>query len=160
VASVELRLTPGELRVVSLPENAPFVKNMGVVFIRTAPVRVFCPEENEEAIRSWLGSEVSTEAPAMGSRQTGRPEGSYVEAETFWQVWAMALDEGASARRIADVTDADAGLVFVNRDKAGVIVKAVASNRGAARRALAGRKTPKGFSATPYGIKLPMPKPA
>jgi len=100
--------------------------------------------------------------PVLGidlKRKGGRPKGSFVEAETFWTVWAMVLNENASAREIAKATDdADSELEFVNRDKAGVIVKAVRSNRTAARAALAGRKTPPGFSATLYGIKLPMPK--
>jgi hypothetical protein len=98
-------------------------------------------------------------AAAGTHRAGGRPQGSFVETETFWTVWELVLDEDASARRIAKVTDADPALEFVNRVKAGLIRDAVISDRGAAVRALRGRKTPRGFSATPDGIKLPKPKP-
>jgi hypothetical protein len=92
----------------------------------------------------------------------GRPKGSFVETETFWAVWTMAIN-GESARGVAKRTDpkqahAEAGLEFVNREKAGVIVKAVKTDVVAARRLLAGRKTPPGFSASPGGIELPMPQ--
>ncbi len=91
-------------------------------------------------------------------RKPGRPKGSYVEEETFWHVWGMAL-RGASARRIDEDSKApDFRFAYVNREKAGAIVKAVKKNRSAAQRALAGRETPPGFSATTYGIKLPKPK--
>jgi hypothetical protein len=109
--------------------------------------------------------------PAGGQSQAkvGRPPGSYIEPDTFWAVWEMALD-GMSARTIAMKTDhrsdlklantAKAGVKFVNRAKASVIVKAVNKNKAAARRDLAGQKIPQGFSATDFGIRLPMPKPA
>lgn len=92
-------------------------------------------------------------------RSPGRPKGSFVETETFWTVWQMAID-GDSVREIARVTDERDKLEFVNRDKAAVIVAAVAADRDAARHALGGRKTPEGFSATLDGIRLPPPEPA
>ena len=71
----------------------------------------------------------------------------------FWRVWEMVLDEGASARGIAEATKGDRN--FVNREKAGVIVKAIRADEAAARRALAGRQTPPGFRPPPRGIRLP-----
>lgn len=103
---------------------------------------------------------VSTEATGQRGDGAGRPLGAYVETETFWEVWEMALDKTKSARAIARATDKNPDLQFVNKDKAGVIRAAVAKNFAAARRALPDREIPPGFSDTPYGIKLPQRKPA
>jgi hypothetical protein len=112
------------------------------------------------AVRKSLAAE-RTAASGRQPGAGGRPKGSLVETETFWKVWEMALD-GRSARGIDKATGKNtgkgAGLEFVNRIKAGVIVKAVRKNRPAAHRALGGRKTPRGFRATSAGVVLPTPK--
>ncbi len=64
----------------------------------------------------------------------------------------------SSVRAVAlDVASED-WLEYVNRDKAGVIVGFVEENQAAARRALGGRRLPRGFSATSYGVLLPKRK--
>jgi hypothetical protein len=90
-------------------------------------------------------------------RRGGRASGSFVEIETFWAVWEMALT-GMSARLIARTTDERADLEYVNRSKVAIIVRAVPRKRSAAQRALRGRKVPRGFSATAEGMRLPDPK--
>jgi hypothetical protein len=105
-----------------------------------------------------LDDEHSSEGAA--GKPAGRPRGSFVETETFWKVWEMALDDNPSARAIEKATNEDPELKYVNREKATVIVNAVAEDRDAARAALDGRKTPPGFSATSDGIRLPNRKPA
>jgi hypothetical protein len=89
----------------------------------------------------------------------GRPKGSEVPIpnDTFWTIFELAADEKASARRIDRVTNADPKLDFVNRVKAGRLVKWVADHPTAARAALRGKEIPKGFLATPDGVILPKP---
>jgi hypothetical protein len=88
--------------------------------------------------------------------QTKRLAGSYVATETFWPVWEMACD-GASANGIDNATNKGAipGLEYVNRDKAGAIVKEVRADVTAAREALRLRKLPQPFVQTAAGVKLP-----
>lgn len=125
----------GHTHVIVPPENAAYI------LARVAELL------DDRGAAQPVGDEVSVKG--------GRPPGSFVETETFWTVWGMVVLDDASARAIAKATDKNHDLEFVNRDKAGVIVKAVKRNRAAARRALGGRETPRGFSATSYGVKLP-----
>ena len=96
----------------------------------------------------------ATEAEVERARG-GRPKGSFVGEKTFWVVWKMVLEDDASANNISKVTGETPELEFVNREKAGKIIKAVKANRRAARRAVFDRKPPRGFSATSYGFRLP-----
>ncbi len=133
---VRVVLTRDEMHQGSLlPHDGPFI---------------LIPSRNAIAVR-----ELVIAAKPKG----GRPKGSFVEEGTFLKVWEMALD-GKSIREISEATDGSSELEFVNRDKVTVIVEAVIADKTAARRALSGRKTPNGFSATDDGIKLPVPKPA
>ena len=88
----------------------------------------------------------------------GRPRGSEtpIDLDTFWTIFRMAV-EGASARRIARASEADAALTYINKAKAGVIVKWVAAHPAAAKHALGDQIIPKGFLATPDGVFLPKP---
>jgi hypothetical protein len=90
-------------------------------------------------------------APARG----GRPEGSYIETDTFWVVWKQVVDGHASGRDIDRDTFASKDLQRVNREKAGVIIKWVEKHPRAAKNALVARKPPRGFSATPFGVRIP-----
>jgi hypothetical protein len=58
---------------------------------------------------------------------------------------------------IAKKTDKDPELSYVNRIKAGVIVRWIHKHPRAARRALSGRRIPRDFPATPDGVLLPKP---
>jgi hypothetical protein len=105
-------------------------------------------------IRDELVAQRDGDAPTS---RVGRREGSYIATvETFWAVWKMALD-GKSGRGIEEATAAGNkdGLEFVNKTKAGVIVKWVTANRARAKRALGDQKTPRGFLVTPDGVLLP-----
>ena len=98
------------------------------------------------------------ERPEGGGRKGGRPSGSFVDTETFWAVWEMALN-GMSGRAITKETEERADLKFVNRHKVAIVLRAVAKNPSAARRALGGRKIPRGFSSSLGGVRLPRPEP-
>lgn len=107
-------------------------------------------------LRDDEGATAAARAGA-GKGEGGRPEGSQVAIpeETFWEVWRLALDENASARAIERATSTGSEWGFVNKEKAGVIVKAVRKNKATARRALADQITPPGFLVTDNGVLLP-----
>jgi hypothetical protein len=76
-------------------------------------------------------------------------------------IFRLAVEEKASARRLATVTDEDPELEFVNRPKVGLLVKWVEENPEEAGRRLGVAELPPGFSATPRGVVFPSPsKPA
>jgi hypothetical protein len=113
------------------------------------------PMPTWEEIEFKLSAEPVKEAKLP--RKAGRPWGSEmpIPTDTFWSIFELAVVEEASARRIARDTGADRKMSFVNRDKAGRLVKWVADHPTAARAALRGREIPKGFLATPAGVLLP-----
>lgn len=137
-----------------------------------AEPRLYIPEDNTTACRDLIVALApKDEAPAPVTADVdrgGRPPGSYVDTTTFWRVFGMAVEENASARQIESVTKKRATLrpndedwlEYVNRDKAGAIVETVKLNPIAARQSLSGRRPPRGFSATRYGVLLPKRKPA
>jgi hypothetical protein len=78
-----------------------------------------------------------------------------VPFQTFWKIFRLAVEEGASARRLAKETDENDKLEFVNRIKAGVLVAWVKENPEEARRRLRVAELPPGFSATQGGVVFP-----
>jgi hypothetical protein len=84
--------------------------------------------------------------------QAERLKGSYATTDAFWAAWEMACN-GASANRIDKDTKTTPR--YLNRDKAGVIVKRVRADPTAAWEALRLRKLPQGFAQTPAGVRLP-----
>jgi hypothetical protein len=78
-----------------------------------------------------------------------------VPFETFWPIFRLAVEEDASARRLAKETDENDKLQFVNRIKAGALVNWVKKNPEEARRRLREAELPPGFSATRDGVVFP-----
>ena len=81
-----------------------------------------------------------------------------IPVDTFWVVFERVVNEKASARAIWELTDTKPELAFVNRIKAGRIVKWVEAHPVEARRAVdPAREIPSDFPATSDGVVIPKP---
>jgi hypothetical protein len=100
---------------------------------------------------------VETEAPAPRAAEVADDTSRSwpVPFKTFWPIFRLAVEEDASARRLAKETDEKPELEFVNRIKAGVLVAWVKENPEEAQRRLRVAELPPGFSATQDGVVFP-----
>lgn len=112
-------------------------------------------EVSEIALLADIRDELAARRPDAAPTRQGRPAGSYVERKTFEVVLKMIVDGHASAREIEQATRTNDGLEFVNRKKAGRIIRQIDGHRRAAKTALVAQKLPSGFRATPFGVLLP-----
>jgi hypothetical protein len=86
----------------------------------------------------------------------GRPEGPVpVPAATFWEILRLIVFDDASARCIDKTTNQRPELAFVNRNKAGDLIKWVEANPSKARNALTRHEIPRHFRATDGGVIWP-----
>jgi hypothetical protein len=76
---------------------------------------------------------------------------------TLLEIFRLVVDEQASARRLATMTDERGDLTFVNRIKAGVIVEWIGAHEDEAKVALERQELPAQFPATSGGRLLPKP---
>jgi hypothetical protein len=98
--------------------------------------------------------EPAAELPARGGPQE-KWEGKPIPHETFWELFRLAVQEDASARALENLTDKRDDLEFVNRNKAGNIVKWVKSHPTLSRRAVDRHELPREFRATLDGVFPP-----
>jgi hypothetical protein len=136
----------------------PEVDHWGRQRAEYEPIEIaWFPPANATACRDLVVvAMLDTDGPTAAAR-VGRPLGSEVPIppDTVLEILRRVVEENASARAIADATDEDPGLSFVNRIKAGVIVKWVAKHPAEARRAVDRQEIPADFPATAAGVMLP-----
>jgi hypothetical protein len=112
-------------------------------------------EEKEPATEQPKANAPRDRLPGKDS-SPNKWEGKPIPHETFWELFRLAVEEEASARSLSTLTDeSDNGLAFVNRNKAGNIVKWVKAHPTRARRALKWHELPREFRATPEGVFPP-----
>jgi hypothetical protein len=149
------------VRALAHPELGTELHELGVRNLSGfGPPEVYVPPGQESWIRERIAA---TFEPASRPDEAAEDESRSwpVPFATFWPIFRLAVEEGASARRLAKETDGNDSLTFVNRIKAGVLVTWVEGNPEEARRRLRMAELPPGFSATRDGVVFPNPpKPA
>jgi hypothetical protein len=139
------------------PRRVQWAHGRGRVFRYAAPTpdwgRLPPLADDEPPRKAELPKAKTPRARPLGS--TNKWEGKPIPDETFWELFRLAVEEDASARGLEKLTDERADLEFVNRNKAGNIVKWVKSHRTLARRALDRHELPRLFRATPDGVFPP-----
>jgi hypothetical protein len=149
-----LDVTPEQLRLLARPEFAEEFERLGVRVLRTmGGTRVYVPDEHDAYVRGLLDDS----AESLGTESSrSKWEGKPIPHDTFWELFRLAVEENASARGLAVLTDKrDNDLAFVNRNKAGNIVKWVKAHSALARRALDRHELPRAFRATSDGVFPP-----
>jgi hypothetical protein len=115
--------------------------------------------EDEPRIRKLVDEALGGAEQAPETKKPGRRKGSEVPIsdDTVLEVLRLIVEENARPRAIADATDGAIELSFVNRIKAGAIVKWAEAHPVKARRAVDRQEIPADFPATDGGRLLPKP---
>jgi hypothetical protein len=123
------------------------------------PPEVGWPPWNEARIRELVDEALGGAEQTSETKKPGRRKGSEVPIPdaTVLEVLRLIVKKNARPRAIADATDGAVELSFVNRIKAGVIVKWAEMHPVKARRAVDRQEIPEDFPATDGGRKLPKP---
>jgi hypothetical protein len=140
-----LRLNPN----VMSPEQARVERDRQRAAARQDYVRAL------EAFKLRRELEERERQPAGTNGSQGDARGTPIPTDEFWELFRLAVEEDASARELARLTDERPDFAFVNRVKTGRITTWVQAHRKRARKALDRHELPREFAATPAGVFPP-----